>query len=102
MTNHDRFEKGDGNGNPSCLRISWTALAVMMAAITVMLAIVNGIRASDMRAVQDQIALNGVKIENVDRARIEDKRSLEARLDRIQAGVEAIRQEQIRQAGLHQ
>jgi hypothetical protein len=97
MTNHVQFEKGDGNGNPSCLRISWTALSVMVAALSLLLIVFNGVRSSDMRVVQDQIALNGVKIENVDRARLEDKRSLEARLDRIQAGVEAIRQWQIEQ-----
>lgn len=100
MATHVKFEKGDGNGNPACLRISWTALSVTIAAFVLVMGIVNGIRSSDMKSIQDQISLNGVKIENVDRARLEDKRSIEARLDRIQAGVEAIRAEQIRQAGL--
>lgn len=87
MASHARIERGDGNGFPGGLRLSWPALSVMIGAVSLIGAGVGVVRWADLRSVDYQVSAAQAKAVEVDARREADRQEVRRELNDLRVEI---------------
>lgn len=83
MAQHIRTEKGDGNGTPAGIRISYSALMALLGLLGIVWTVAYAVRSEDMKQIARQFDSARAETTRIDTAREKDKAELMVELRRL-------------------